>query len=95
MFGKICKIWDGLGYKSVNKYESEIKTVRFVNKSSNEDPKYAHEGDSGFDLRAWITENDEGVKKNDKENDTKTDIKSGMSGKVVYIGTKAGVKAAN
>ena len=35
------------------------------------------------------------VKKNDKENDTKTDIKSGMSGKVVYIGTKAGVKAAN
>ena len=67
MFGKICKIWDGLGYKPVNKYESEIKTVRFVNKSSNEDPKYAHEGDSGFDLRAWITENDEGVKKNDKE----------------------------
>ena len=35
------------------------------------------------------------VKKNDKENDTKTDIRSGMSGKVVYIGTKAGVKAAN
>ena len=35
------------------------------------------------------------VKKKDRENDTKTDIRSGMSGKVVYIGTKAGVKAAN
>lgn len=35
------------------------------------------------------------VKKKDKENDTKTDIRSGMSGKVVYIGTKAGIKAAN
>ncbi len=26
--------------------------IRFLNKSKNEDPKYAHEGDSGFDLRA-------------------------------------------
>ena len=31
--------------------------VKFVNKSNNEDPKYAHEGDSGFDLRANL-END-------------------------------------
>lgn len=64
MFGKICKIWDGFKYKPVDRYENEIKTVKFVNKSPNEDPKYAHEGDSGFDLRAWISEDDEGVKKN-------------------------------
>lgn len=29
--------------------------VKFANKSPNPDPLYAHEGDSGFDLRAWIT----------------------------------------
>jgi len=26
--------------------------VKFINKSNNEDPKYFHEGDSGFDFRA-------------------------------------------
>ncbi len=31
--------------------------VKFINKSTNEDPKFAYEGDSGFDLRADI-END-------------------------------------
>lgn len=31
------------------------KVVKFVNKSPNPDPVYAKEGDSGFDLRAWIT----------------------------------------
>lgn len=30
--------------------------VKFINKSTNEDPKFAYEGDSGFDLRADITE---------------------------------------
>lgn len=28
--------------------------LRFKNVSDNEDPKFAHDGDSGFDLRAWI-----------------------------------------
>lgn len=32
------------------------KELRFVNKSNNENPKYADDGSSGFDLRAWITE---------------------------------------
>lgn len=36
----------------------EVKTVQFVNKSPNKDPEYANDGDSGFDLRAWISEND-------------------------------------
>lgn len=30
--------------------------VKFINKSTNEDPKFAYEGDSGFDLRADIEE---------------------------------------
>jgi dUTP pyrophosphatase len=31
-------------------------SVKFINKSTNEDPKFAYEGDSGFDLRADIEE---------------------------------------
>jgi dUTP pyrophosphatase len=31
-------------------------SVNFINKSTNEDPKFAYEGDSGFDLRADIEE---------------------------------------
>lgn len=38
------------------KENSNIK-IKFINKSTNEDPKFAYEGDSGFDLRADI-END-------------------------------------
>ncbi len=30
--------------------------VKFINKSTNQDPKFAYEGDSGFDLRADIEE---------------------------------------
>lgn len=30
------------------------QTLVFVNKSPNPDPVYAKEGDSGFDLRAWL-----------------------------------------
>ena len=62
MFGKISKIWNGLFYQSVDKYEKDVKTVKFVNVSPNADPQYAHDGDSGFDLRAWIGEFDEGAK---------------------------------
>lgn len=32
----------------------ETQNLKFVNKSPNPDPSYAHDGDSGFDLRAWI-----------------------------------------
>ena len=31
-------------------------TTKFINNSNNEDPTYAKEGDSGFDLRAFIDE---------------------------------------
>lgn len=35
-----------------------VKNVKFVNKSPNVDPYYKYEGDSGFDLRAWIKKED-------------------------------------
>ena len=34
--------------------------LKFVNKSNNPDPEYKKSGDSGFDLRAWI-KNDESI----------------------------------
>ena len=37
----------------LNAYRMQI---RFENKSNNPDPDYAHEGDSGFDLRAFLPE---------------------------------------
>lgn len=37
--------------------KNDLKFVtKFVNKSNNSDPEYAKEGDSGFDLRAFISE---------------------------------------
>lgn len=32
----------------------DTQNIKFVNKSNNPDPTYANDGDSGFDLRAWI-----------------------------------------
>jgi dUTP pyrophosphatase len=37
-------------------YDYEKINVKFVNKSNNPDPKYSHEMDSGFDLRANLIE---------------------------------------
>lgn len=33
----------------------EKKNLKFVNKSNNENPTFADNGSSGFDLRAWVT----------------------------------------
>ena len=41
-------------------------TVRFVNKSPHPNPTFAKEGDSGFDLRAWIEYQEDGVRTNDE-----------------------------
>ena len=43
-------------------------TVNFENKSPHPDPQYAKEGDSGFDLRAWIQETEEGVQIDNENN---------------------------
>lgn len=37
-----------------------MKTLKFVNKSSNPNPEFADKGSSGFDLRAWITQDNGG-----------------------------------
>jgi dUTP pyrophosphatase len=42
--------------KTAQEKEMSKLTVKFINKSTNEDPKFAYEGDSGFDLRADIIE---------------------------------------
>ena len=41
---------------SAQKEEYSKLSVKYINKSTNEDPKFAYEGDSGFDLRADIEE---------------------------------------
>lgn len=85
MFGKIGKVWNGLTYSPINKFDNEIKTVRFVNKSTNKDPEYAHEDDSGFDLRAWITDNDEGVRLDPKTNENFITLKS-LERRLIHTG---------
>lgn len=51
---ELKKIYD-LDVKSTETYEYKV-TTKFINNSNNEDPTYAKEGDSGFDLRAFIEE---------------------------------------
>jgi len=41
---------------NAQKEEYSKLSVKYINKSTNEDPKFAYEGDSGFDLRADIDE---------------------------------------
>ena len=36
----------------------EQQTLKFVNKSPNEDPFFKCKNDSGFDLRAWVQDDD-------------------------------------
>lgn len=47
----IKKIYGKIGTLSDNN-----KSLRFANHSPHEDPFYAKSGDSGFDIRAWITQ---------------------------------------
>ena len=64
MFGKKIdiKIWKQfVGYEKPT-IEDDIQTLEFVNESNNEDPVFTHIGDSGFDIRAWIKENEDGAK---------------------------------
>jgi dUTP pyrophosphatase len=51
---ELKKVYD-LDEKSTETYEYKV-TTKFINNSNNEDPTYAKEGDSGFDLRAFIDE---------------------------------------
>ena len=49
-------------FETPTSFDLDIKTLNYVNKSDNENPKYACVGDSGFDLRAWITKEEKDVK---------------------------------
>lgn len=40
----------------MNQFKDFKTDIYFVNKSNNQDPTYAHKGDSGFDFRANLTE---------------------------------------
>jgi dUTP pyrophosphatase len=42
-------------FKSLNDLDNNDE-IKFINKSNNPDPLYTHEGDSGFDIRAYIVE---------------------------------------
>lgn len=55
---QINETLDELNNEVYNAQATELSSlsVKFINKSTNENPKFAYEGDSGFDLRADIEE---------------------------------------
>lgn len=60
--------------KRIEELEKQVlvpqkKVLKFVNKSPNPNPYYAKAGDSGFDLRAWIDSNTEGVQFDNEKNE--------------------------
>ena len=38
-----------------------MKVLKFVNRSTNPDPCFAKHGDSGFDIRAWLVNEKDGI----------------------------------
>lgn len=66
-------------------FKLDIQTVKFENRSDNQNPEYVHSGDSGFDLRAWITESDEGAKFDKNENKYKITLKS-LERRLIHTG---------
>lgn len=57
-------------------FGQKYKTIKFVNKSPNPNPVFANVGDSGFDLRAWIQEGDNGAKLNKETGKYQITLKS-------------------
>lgn len=84
-FGKTPLVLRGGVFEKPSHYLPDIKTVKFVNKSDNENPKYAHDGDSGFDLRAWIKEDDEGAKLSKEEEKYQITLKS-LERRLIHTG---------
>lgn len=68
MFGKRVKIWSNYNGYIDPKLILDEQELEFVNMSPNKDPYYEYEGDSGFDLRAWITKDDDGAKVDKDDN---------------------------
>ena len=67
MFGNYKKLEKRIAELEKRNVVPEKKTLKFVNKSPNPDPYYAKAGDSGFDFRAWVDENTEGVQFDDAD----------------------------
>lgn len=84
-FGKIPMFMRGGIYDKPDNYMPDVQILKFVNKSDNPNPEYAHSGDSGFDLRAWITESDEGAKFDKKEEKYTITLKS-LERKLIHTG---------
>lgn len=70
MFGKKVKFLRNGVWELSNDYDLDIQTINIKNVSPHALPKFAKVGDSGFDLRAWITDEEEKVKI-DKETNKK------------------------
>lgn len=70
MFGKRVKFLRNGVWEYSNNYDLDIQTINIKNESPHELPKFAKVGDSGFDFRAWIKDEEEKVKI-DKETDRK------------------------
>ena len=68
MFGKRVKIWSNYNGYIDPKLILDEQELEFVNMSPNKDPYYEYEGDSGFDLRAWITKEEDGAKIDKEDN---------------------------
>ena len=45
----------------INQYKDFKVDVKYINKSNNPEPTYAHNGDSGFDLRAFIDTEEQSI----------------------------------
>lgn len=85
MFGKKIKTWSPYTGYVDPKILLDEQELEFVNKSPNEDPVFSHDGDSGFDLRAWFKDNEEGVKI-DKDSNVLTLTLKPLERKMIHTG---------
>lgn len=91
MFGKKVdfKVWEQyVGYKSpVKIIEDDIQVLEYENSSNNENPSFSHDGDSGFDIRAWIKSDEDGVKL-DKETNVPTITLKPLERRMIHTGLR-------
>lgn len=67
-FGKNCKFMRKGFEESATSFEEDMQEIKLLNVSPNPDPEYAKQGDSGFDLRAWINEEYDNAKQDKDKN---------------------------
>jgi len=57
LMDEVTKIINELNGDELDTQKILSAKLKFINKSNNPDPSFAHEGDSGFDLRAFLQDN--------------------------------------